>query len=188
LTAVPIIDTLLGDISAYGPTNVISITDGQIFLEGDLFFGGQRPALNIGISVSRVGGDAQTKVMKQVAGQLKLDLAQFRDLAAFAQFGSDLDEATQRQLDRGMRLTEVMKQPQYQPEPLHKQVAIIFAGTQGYLDKIDVARIKEWEAGFLRFLETQHPDYEKTLYDSLNLDAVKETLTAACKGFNATWS
>lgn len=188
LTALPIIETLLGDISAYVPTNVISITDGQIFLEGDLFFGGQRPALNIGISVSRVGGDAQTKVMKQVAGQLKLDLAQFRDLAAFAQFGSDLDEATQRQLDRGMRLTEVMKQPQYQPEPLHKQVAVIFAGTQGYLDKIAVDRIKEWEAGFLRFIETQYPDYEKTLYEKLNLDAVKETLTAACQAFNATWS
>lgn len=188
LTALPIIETLLGDISAYVPTNVISITDGQIFLEGDLFFGGQRPALNIGVSVSRVGGDAQTKVMKQVAGQLKLDLAQFRDLAAFAQFGSDLDEATQRQLDRGMRLTEVMKQPQYQPDPLHKQVAIIFAGTKGYLDKIEVDRIKEWEVGFIRFLETQYPDYEKTLYDKLNLDAVEETLTAACKAFNATWS
>jgi F-type H+-transporting ATPase subunit alpha len=188
LTALPIIETLLGDISAYVPTNVISITDGQIFLEGDLFFGGQRPALNIGISVSRVGGDAQTKVMKQVAGQLKLDLAQFRDLAAFAQFGSDLDEATQRQLDRGMRLTEVMKQPQYQPEALHKQIAIIFAGTQGYLDKIAVDRIKEWETGFMRFLETQYPDYEKTLYEHKNLDAVKETLTAACEAFNATWS
>lgn len=188
LTALPIIETLLGDISAYIPTNVISITDGQIFLEPDLFFAGQRPALNIGVSVSRVGGDAQTKVMKQVAGRLKLELAQFRSLAAFAQFGSDLDAATQRQLDRGLRLTELMKQPQYQPDPLHRQIAVIYAGTKGFLEKIPVNRIKEWEDGFLRFLDTQYPEYGKKIYETYKIDDAEETLVAALETFNATWN
>ncbi len=188
LTALPIIETLLGDITAYVPTNVISITDGQIFLESDLFFAGQRPALNIGISVSRVGGDAQTKVMKKIAGPLKLDLAQFRELAAFAQFGSDLDRATQRQLDRGARLMEIMKQPQYSPDPLHIQVAIIYAGTRGYLDDVEIERIKEWERGFFRHLETQYPEYVKALYDNMTLEAVDDILTDACSTFNQTWA
>ncbi len=188
LTALPIIETLLGDISAYVPTNVISITDGQLFLEPDLFFSGQRPAVNMGVSVSRVGGDAQTSVMKKVAGKLKLELAQFRSLAAFAQFGSDLDAATQRQLDRGIRLTEIMKQPQYQPESVHRQVAIIFAGTRGYLDKIAVERIKEWEENFLRFVETQYPEYEKKIYATFKLDDVESILVEASERFNATWS
>ncbi|MCB9435853.1 MAG: F0F1 ATP synthase subunit alpha [Anaerolineales bacterium] len=188
LTALPIIETLLGDISAYIPTNVISITDGQIFLEPDLFFAGQRPALNIGISVSRVGGDAQTKVMKQVAGRLKLELAQFRSLAAFAQFGSDLDAATQRQLDRGLRLTEIMKQPQYQPDPLHRQIAVIYAGTKGYLEKVAVNRIKEWEDGFLRFLDAQYPEYGKKIYETYKIDEAEATLVEALEAFNSTWN
>lgn len=190
LTALPIIETLLGDIAAYIPTNVISITDGQIFLEGDLFYAGQRPALNVGISVSRVGGDAQTKSMKKVAGPLKVDLSQFRELAAFAQFGSGLDKSTQQQLDRGMRLTELMKQPQYKPEGLYRQVAVIFAGTRGYLDIVPVERIKEWESGFLRFLDTQYPKYE-TMYrgnPNVALDEVESILHEACKAFNANWS
>ncbi len=188
LTALPIIETLLGDISAYIPTNVISITDGQIFLEPDLFFAGQRPAMNVGISVSRVGGDAQSKIMKKVAGQLKLELSQFRSLAAFAQFGSDLDAATQKQLDRGMRLTELMKQPQYQPEPLHLQVAVMYAGTRGHLDKIEVSRLKEWEESFLRYLDTQYPEYEKKVYEFESLDAVEDILKQALEDFNATWN
>lgn len=188
LTALPIIETLLGDISAYIPTNVISITDGQIFLEPDLFFAGQRPALNIGISVSRVGGDAQTKVMKQVAGRLKLELAQFRSLAAFAQFGSDLDAATQRQLDRGLRLTEIMKQPQYQPDPLHRQIAVIYAGTKGYLEKVAVNRIKEWEDSFLRFLDAQYPEYGKKIYETYKIDEAEATLVEALEAFNSTWN
>ena len=136
LTALPIVETQQGDVSAYIPTNVISITDGQIYLEPDLFYAGIRPALNVGISVSRVGGNAQIRAMRQVAGKLKLDLAQFRDLAAFAQFGSDLDKATRAQLDRGLRITEVLKQPQYTPMPVEKQVAIIYAVTNGYLDDV----------------------------------------------------
>jgi F-type H+-transporting ATPase subunit alpha len=188
LTALPIIETLLGDIAAYVPTNVISITDGQLFLEGDLFYSGQRPAVNVGVSVSRVGGDAQTKAMKKIAGPLKVDLAQFRSLAAFAQFGSGLDKDTQQRLDRGMRLTEIMKQPQFQPDPLHKQVAVIFAGTRGYLDEVPVARVKEWENGFLRFLETQYPDYADKFYEKLTFEAVEETLTNAVKEFNSTWN
>ncbi|NDJ87274.1 MAG: F0F1 ATP synthase subunit alpha [Chloroflexi bacterium] len=187
LTALPIIETQLGDIAAYVPTNVISITDGQIFLEPELFFGGQRPAMNVGISVSRVGGDAQANIMRKVAGRLKTELSQFRSLEAFAQFGSSLDAATQRQLDRGMRLTELMKQPQYQPEALHQQAAVIYAGTRGYLDKIPVDRVKEWEAEFLRFLDTQYPAYEKTVNDTPRLDAVEDTLKEAITAFNQTW-
>ena len=140
LTALPIIETLLGDVSAYIPTNVISITDGQIYLENNLFYAGIRPAINVGISVSRVGGDAQTKAMKQVAGRLRLDMASFRELAAFAQFGSDLDKATQAQLNRGQHLQEILKQPQYEPMSLENQVIVIFAGTNGYADKVPLDR------------------------------------------------
>ncbi len=157
LTALPIIETQAGDVSAYIPTNVISITDGQIFLETDLFNAGQRPALNIGISVSRVGSAAQTKAMKKVAGPLKLDLAQFRALAAFAQFASDLDKATRDQLTRGEKLSEVIKQPQYQPLAVEKQVAILYTATTGKLDDIPTPRVKEFEIQFYRFLETERP-------------------------------
>ncbi len=156
LTALPIIETQAGDLSAYIPTNVISITDGQIFLESDLFNQGIRPAINVGNSVSRVGGSAQIKAMRQVAGSLRLDLAQYRELAAFAQFGSDLDQATQRQLARGKRLTEILKQPQYQPLPVERQVAIVFAATNGYLDAIPVEKLRAYEEGLYRFLETSH--------------------------------
>src|SRR5881392_1140791 len=157
LTALPVIETQAGDVSAYIPTNVISITDGQIFLETDLFNQGVRPAVNVGISVSRVGGSAQIKAMRQVAGSLKLDLAQYRELAAFAQFGSDLDKATQAQLNRGARLVEILKQPQYQPLPVERQVAIIFAGTNGYLDPIGVPEVRAFESELYKFLETRHP-------------------------------
>src|SRR5574339_568769 len=158
LTALPMIETQAGDVSAYIPTNVISITDGQIFLETDLFNAGQRPALNIGISVSRVGSAAQTKAMKKVAGPLKLDLAQYRELAAFAQFASDLDKATRDQLTRGEKISEVTKQPQYQPLPVEKQVAILLAATTGKLDDVPTPKVKEFEAGYYRFLETERPD------------------------------
>jgi F-type H+-transporting ATPase subunit alpha len=154
LTALPIIETQAGDVSAYIPTNVISITDGQIFLTTDLFYSNVRPAVDPGISVSRVGGNAQIKAMKQVAGPLRLSLAQFRELEAFAQFGSDLDAATQRQLARGARLVEVLKQPQYRPVPVERQVAIIFAATNGYLDDVDVKHIRKWERDFLEYLES----------------------------------
>ena len=157
LTALPIIETQAGDVSAYIPTNVISITDGQIFLETDLFNAGQRPALNVGISVSRVGSAAQTKAMKKVAGPLKLDLAQYRALAAFAQFASDLDKATRDQLTRGEKLSEVIKQPQYQPLPVEKMVAILYVASNGHLDDIPTPRVKDFETGFYRFLETERP-------------------------------
>jgi len=156
LTALPIIETQAGDVSAYIPTNVISITDGQIFLETDLFYSNVRPAVNAGISVSRVGGNAQIKAMKQVAGRLRLDLAQYRELEAFAQFGSELVPATQRQLARGARVVEVLKQPQYQPMPVEQQVIVIFAVTNGLLDDLDVAEIKAWEKGLLEFMAAQH--------------------------------
>src|SRR5436305_1652718 len=158
LTALPIIETQAGDVSAYIPTNVISITDGQIFLETDMFYSNVRPAVNAGISVSRVGGNAQIKAMKQVAGRLRLDLAQYRELEAFAQFGSELDPATQRQLARGARVGEVLKQPQYQPMPVEQQVMIIFAVTNGYLDDVAAENIKAWEQGFLDFMTAQHPE------------------------------
>jgi F-type H+-transporting ATPase subunit alpha len=157
LTALPIIETLLGDVSAYIPTNVISITDGQIYLEGDLFNAGIRPAINVGLSVSRVGGDAQTKAMKQVAGGLRLDMAAYREVAAFAQFGSDLDKATQAQLARGQRLQEILKQPQYAPLQLAQQIVMIFAGTKGYGDKIPVDQVRAWESELLRHVESAHP-------------------------------
>ena len=170
LTALPLIETQAGDISAYIPTNVISITDGQIFLETDLFNAGQRPALNIGISVSRVGSDAQTKAMKKVAAPLKLDLAQYRSLAAFAQFASDLDKATRDQLPRGEKLSEVIKQPQYQPVPLERQVAILYIATKGLLDDIATPRVKDFEAQFVRFLDTERTDVMQKLATTKVLD------------------
>lgn len=189
LTALPIIETLLGDVSAYIPTNVISITDGQIYLEPDLFYAGVRPAINVGISVSRVGGDAQTKAMKKVAGGLRLDLAQFRSLAAFAQFGSNLDRATQQQLDRGLRLTELLKQPQYQPLPLADQVAIIYAGTRGYLDDVPVERVKEWQTAFLRAFNTQFADVAAGIAEQQALtDELENRLKDALTTFNASWN
>jgi F-type H+-transporting ATPase subunit alpha len=157
MTALPVIETLEGEVSAYIPTNVISITDGQIYLEPDLFFAGVRPAVNVGISVSRVGGNAQRKAMKRVAGSLRLDLAAFRDLEAFAQLGTELDAATQRQLDRGQRMVELLKQPQFQPFALAEQVVSIFAGTQGLLDDLAVKEVSRFEAALLRHFRDQHP-------------------------------
>jgi F-type H+-transporting ATPase subunit alpha len=185
LTALPVIETQANDVSAFIPTNVISITDGQIYLQSDLFNAGQRPALNVGISVSRVGGDAQTKAMRQVSGQLRLDLAQYRELAAFAQFASDLDTATRNQLERGARLTELLKQDKYQPVPLAEQVAVLYAGTQGFLDKVPVARVREWEAGFVRFLKTEEPDLLAEIEKQKALDdKLFERLKAAIANFN----
>jgi F-type H+-transporting ATPase subunit alpha len=163
LTALPIIETQAGDISAYIPTNVISITDGQIFLETDMFYSNVRPAINPGISVSRVGGNAQIKAMKQVAGRLRLDLAQYRELEAFSQFGSELDQTTQKQLARGARVVEVLKQPQYQPMPVEQQIMIIFAVTNGFLDDVPVAEIKAWEEGFRDFMSAGHPELGEEL-------------------------
>ena len=170
LTALPLIETQAGDVSAYIPTNVISITDGQIYLLTDLFYAGIRPALDVGISVSRVGSKAQTKAMKKVAGKLKLDLAQYRELAAFAQFGSDLDKATREQLDRGQRLTEILKQPQYQPFALEREIEIIFAGTNGYLDDIPIDKVASFEANFLRFMDASHPDISRKILETRDLD------------------
>ncbi|MBM3886037.1 MAG: F0F1 ATP synthase subunit alpha [Gemmatimonadetes bacterium] len=158
LTALPIIETQAGDVSAYIPTNVISITDGQIFLEADLFFAGVRPAINVGISVSRVGGSAQIKAMKSVAGRLRLDLAQYRELEAFSAFASDLDAATKKQLERGARTVEILKQGQYQPMPVEQQVMIIFAVTNGFIDDVEVAKVREWEAGFHAYMKAQFPN------------------------------
>lgn len=188
LTALPIIETLLGDVSAYIPTNVISITDGQIYLESNLFNAGIRPAINVGISVSRVGGDAQTKAMKQVAGRLRLDMAAFRDLAAFAQFGSDLDKATQAQLNRGLRLQEILKQPQYEPMSLENQVMALFAGVNGFVDHVPVDRVKAWENAFLRYMESSHPDIGKDIQDKKMITPETEArLREAIQGFNASW-
>jgi F-type H+-transporting ATPase subunit alpha len=189
LTALPIIETLLGDVSAYIPTNVISITDGQIYLETDLFNAGIRPAMNVGISVSRVGGDAQTKAMKQVAGRLKGDMAQYRDLAAFAAFGSDLDATTRRQLERGQRLTEILKQPQYAPVPLANQVVTIFAATNGYADNVPVARMKDWEAALTKFIGTQYASVLQAVdTDKRISDETMPALKAACEEFKKSWS
>lgn len=190
LTALPIIETQAGDVSAYIPTNVISITDGQIFLESDLFYSGQRPAVNVGISVSRVGGNAQTKAMKSVAGTLRLDLAQYREKAAFAQFGSDLDPATQRQLARGQRLMELLKQPQYSPMEFADQVFGIYAATNGHLDQIPVEKISEWEKSFLSFLRQKYADLVNEVSSTGKLEApAKEKLNQAIaehlKGFQA---
>jgi F-type H+-transporting ATPase subunit alpha len=184
LTALPIIETQAGDISAYIPTNVISITDGQIFLESDLFHQGVRPAINVGNSVSRVGGSAQVKAMRQVAGTLRLDLAQYRELAAFAQFGSDLDKATQAQLNRGQRLVEVLKQLQYEPLSVEKQVAIIFAGTNGFLDSVPVPQVKAYEKELYRVLETRHPRILSTIAEKKAIDdALKADVNAALTEF-----
>jgi F-type H+/Na+-transporting ATPase subunit alpha len=170
------------------PTNVISITDGQIYLEGDLFYSGIRPAVNVGISVSRVGGDAQTKAMKQVAGQLKGDMAAFRELAAFATFGSDLDKATQRQLDRGYRLTEILKQAQYEPQSLENQVMVIYAGTRGFCDNIPVDKMKTWESSFIRFMETSNPEIGRDIAEKKTITPeTEERLQEAIKAFNAGW-
>jgi F-type H+-transporting ATPase subunit alpha len=190
LTALPIIETQAGDVSAYIPTNVISITDGQIFLESNLFFQGQRPAINVGISVSRVGGNAQIKAMKQVAGSLKLDLAQYRELAAFAQFGSDLDKATQETLARGARLVEVLKQGQYSPMSVEKQVIQIYAATmkddkgQGWIRAVPVEKVGKYMAELLAFLDGRHPEIARTIAEKKQLDdGVKKSLDAALKEF-----
>ena len=171
LTALPIIETQAGDVSAYIPTNVISITDGQIFLESDLFYSGVRPAINVGISVSRVGGNAQIKAMKQVAGTLRLELAQYREMAAFAQFGSDLDQATQRQLNRGSRLVELLKQGQYEPLPVEKQILIIFAGTNGFIDDLPLTAMKKYEQELFSFVESKYPDVFADILKKREMDA-----------------
>jgi F-type H+-transporting ATPase subunit alpha len=189
LTALPIIETQAGDLSAYIPTNVISITDGQIFLESDLFHQGVRPAINVGNSVSRVGGSAQVKAMRQVAGSLRLDLAQYRELAAFAQFGSDLDKATLSQLNRGKRLVEVLKQPQYEPLPVQKQVAIIYAATNGYLDTVAVEDARAYETQLYQFLDTRKPQVLSTLAEKKQIDdALKGDLNQALKEFGDTFA
>jgi F-type H+-transporting ATPase subunit alpha len=185
LTALPIIETQAGDVSAYIPTNVISITDGQIYLEPGLFFAGVRPAINVGLSVSRVGGSAQVKAMKQVAGTLRLDLAQYRELEAFAAFGSDLDKATQKQLTRGARLVEILKQPQYQPLPAEKQVTILFAGTHGFLDKYPVNELAKYEAGLYPFIEERYPQIFKELAEKNEIsDDLDKLLTEALNAYD----
>jgi F-type H+-transporting ATPase subunit alpha len=189
LTALPIIETQAGDLSAYIPTNVISITDGQIYLESDLFYAGIRPAVNTGLSVSRVGGDAQVKAMRQVAGRLRLELAQFRELAAFAQFGSDLDRVTRNQLERGQRLTELLKQPQYEPMPLDEQVIGIYVVTNGYTDDVPVNEIKDFETGLLQFMRTVHPEIGQAILDEKVLtDQIRELLDAAIQEYKQTAS
>jgi F-type H+-transporting ATPase subunit alpha len=185
LTALPIIETQAGDVSAYIPTNVISITDGQIFLEADLFFAGVRPAVNVGISVSRVGGSAQVKAMRSVAGRLRLDLAQYRELEAFSSFASDLDAATKKQLERGARTVEILKQPQYRPMAVEHQVMVIFAVTNGFLDQIAVSEIKEWERGFLEFVEKQFPQVPQKIRSEKILSKETEAdLRRAIESFN----
>ena len=192
LTALPIIETKANDISAYIPTNVISITDGQIFLETDLFNSGQRPAVNTGLSVSRVGGSAQTRAMRQVAGSLRLDLAQFRELAAFAQFSSDLDKATKGRIERGLRVQEILKQPQYQPIPVEKQVMVIFAATNGYLDDVPLELVAAWESAFYRYMDANHPEIAATMIEkSVNArdkmsDALLQQLRDAIEEFKKT--
>src|SRR6187402_883040 len=184
LTALPIIETQAGDLSAYIPTNVISITDGQIFLESDLFNQGIRPAINVGNSVSRVGGSAQIKAMRQVAGSLRLDLAQYRELAAFAQFGSDLDKSTQAQLNRGARLVELLKQPQYEPLAVERQVALIYAGTKGYMDDIPVSQVRAFEVELYKFIESRHPRLFGGIAEKKQLDdELRNQLDAAVKEF-----
>jgi F-type H+-transporting ATPase subunit alpha len=189
LTALPIIETLLGDVSAYIPTNVISITDGQLFLELDLFNAGQRPAINTGLSVSRVGSNAQKRAMSKVAGGLKSDLSQFRELAAFAQFGSDLDAATQRQLARGERLMELLKQPQYSPWPLHHQIMLIYAGGRGFLDGVAPEQIRRWSREFARYMDTAQSEVTAMIADgSVWNDEVEAAIKQAINDFNASWS
>ncbi len=188
LTALPIIETQAGDVSAYIPTNVISITDGQVYLEPSLFFAGIRPAVNVGLSVSRVGGSAQTKAMKKVAGTLRLDLAQYRELAAFAQFGSDLDKATQEKLERGKRMMELLKQDQYQPMPVEEQVAVLYAGTRGYLDDVDVDNVRRFEAELLEFMRSSKSDVLKQVKDKGDLEAdLEEMLKNAIEEFKKSF-
>ncbi len=189
ITALPIIETQAGDVSAYIPTNVISITDGQIYLETDLFYAGQRPAINAGLSVSRVGGAAQTKAMKSVAGQLRLDLAQYRELAAFAQFGSDLDRATLARLTRGERVTEVLKQGQYQPMPVEEQVVVIFAGVNGFLDDLPNDKVGEFEIDFLKFMRSTYSDVLGTIRGGAKIDGdLEQKLTTAINEFKSTFA
>ncbi|MCE5209632.1 MAG: F0F1 ATP synthase subunit alpha, partial [Chloroflexi bacterium] len=188
LTALPIIETLLGDVSSYIPTNVISITDGQIYLENNLFNAGIRPAVNVGISVSRVGGDAQTRAMKQVAARLRLDMAVYRELAAFAQFGSDLDKATQSQLSRGQRLQEILKQPQYEPISMGNQVIVLFAGTRGYADDVPLESVRAWETGLLKYMDTNHPEIGKDILENKRItEATEQMLGEAIKNYNLGW-
>jgi len=189
LTALPIIETQGGDVAAYIPTNVISITDGQIFLEPDLFNSGVRPAVNVGISVSRVGGAAQIKAMKKVAGRLRLDLAQYRELEAFAQFGSDLDATTQRQLARGARTVEMLKQPQYQPMAAENQVTLIYAVTNGFLDDVPVDKVRDWERGFHDDMAVKHQDVLDGIREGGQLtEELNEQLVAAIEGYNASFA
>ncbi len=195
LTALPVIETQLGDVSAFVPTNVISITDGQIYLESDLFYSGQRPAINAGISVSRVGSSAQTKAMKDVAGGMKIQMSQFRSLAAFAQFGSNLDKSTQQQLDRGLRLQELLKQPQYQPLALADQVLLIYVAVNGLIDTIPVDNVKQWQSDFLRFFKTQHQDFYNNLAEEKKLATEKidgrkrnKELDQIVADFNENWT
>ncbi len=188
LTSLPIIETLLGDISAYVPTNVISITDGQIFLESNLFNAGIRPAVNVGVSVSRVGGDAQTKAMKQVAGRLRLDMAAYRELAAFALMASDLDKATQQQLGRGQRMQEILKQPQYQPMSLEHQVIAIFAGTNGFADTVPVSAMAKWQADLLNYMDATYPEVVRDIAEKKVIsDATRANLLKALDAFRASW-
>jgi F-type H+-transporting ATPase subunit alpha len=188
LTALPIIETQAGDVSAYIPTNVISITDGQIFLETNLFNSGVRPAINVGISVSRVGGSAQIKSMKKVAGTLKLDQAQFRELEAFAQLGTELDPATQAKLDRGYRMVELLKQSQYQPMGVAEQIVSIYAGTRGHLDDIPVAKVREFEIGLLSFLRDRKPEVIRKIQDVADLTPeVEELIKSTIAAFKATF-
>jgi len=188
LTALPIIETQAGDVSAYIPTNVISITDGQIFLESDLFYSGVRPAINVGISVSRVGGNAQIKAMKQVAGTLRLELAQYREMAAFAQFGSDLDQATQRQLNRGARLVELLKQGQYEPLSVERQILIIYAGTNGFVDELPLTALKKYEQELYSFIESKHPDIFADILKKRELDNdLRAKMNKALEEFKGTF-
>jgi F-type H+-transporting ATPase subunit alpha len=189
LTALPIIETQAGDVSAYIPTNVISITDGQIYLESDLFYSGIRPAINVGLSVSRVGGAAQIRAMRQVAGRLRLDLAQYREMAAFAQFGSELDAATQAQLARGQRMVEILKQDQYEPRSVTQQVIIIFAGVNGYLDDVPVEACREFERGFLQYMETRDPQVAQSILETRELTTeTQEPLRRAIEEFKASFT
>jgi F-type H+-transporting ATPase subunit alpha len=188
LTALPIIETLLGDVSAYVPTNVISITDGQIYLEGNLFNAGIRPAVNVGISVSRVGGAAQTKAIRQVAGKLRLDMAAYRELAAFALMASDLDKATQGQLNRGRRMQEILKQPQYEPMSLENQVEVIFAGTNGFADSVPIERMRAWENALIRYMDTSHAEIGKDITENERITEENEKkLVTALETFKSTW-
>ena len=188
MTALPVIETLEGEVSAYIPTNVISITDGQIYLEPDLFFAGVRPAINVGISVSRVGGNAQRKAMKRVAGSLRLDLAAFRDLEAFAQLGTELDATTQRQLDRGQRMVELLKQPQYQPFNVNEEVLSIFAGTRGFLDDVPVKDVPKFEAALLKHFVDEHPDIVETLDRTRDLpNDLADRIGKVIRDFKTQW-